>query len=189
MNQNIEKQSKFLSLVLRHKPDEIDLTLDSEGWAYIDELVQNASNHGTVLSRERIVEIVANSDKKRFAISQDGTRVRANQGHSIPVALNIPEREPPHTLFHGTATRFIRSIQEKGLISGSRQHVHLSFEKTTALDVGARYGKPVALIVHAGEMYKNGHRFYLSDNGVWLTAHVPHEFIEYPSDLRLDCEG
>ena len=182
MSKQLEKQSKFLSLVLRHKPEEIGLTLDQEGWANLSGLVEKARANGIALTEECVKTIVETSDKKRFALSPDGKQIRANQGHSIDVALNLPEQIPPETLFHGTATRFLDSILAEGLKSGSRQHVHLSAEVDTAVAVGSRYGKPVVLTVLSRKMTHDGHRFYLSENGVWLTNHVPPEYIEAPTE-------
>ena len=149
--------SKFLSLVLRHKPGLIGLTLDSEGWAGID-------------------------GKQRFAISEDGLRIRARQGHSIDVDLQLQPLPPPERLYHGTATRFVDAIRREGLRKRSRQHVHLSANADTATHVGSRHGKPVVLIVHAGDMAAAGHAFFLSENGVWLTDAVPAAFIDFGDD-------
>ena len=177
MNAGHIRQSKFLSLVLRHKPDAIGISLDPEGWASIEEILEkSAANLG--LSRERISEIVRDNDKQRFSISEDGQYIRANQGHSIKVDLGLGSVEPPETLFHGTATRFLASILEQGLLPRNRQHVHLSADIRTARKVGIRHGKLALLKVGSGEMARNGHLFYQSENGVWLTDHVPCESIE-----------
>ncbi|HEY0064351.1 MAG TPA: RNA 2'-phosphotransferase [Telluria sp.] len=177
---NLEKASKFLSLVLRHKPEEIGLTLDHEGWADIGQLVALSNAKGKPLTRELLVEVVRTSDKQRFAIDPAGTRIRANQGHSIPVDLKLPPQTPPARLFHGTATRFIASIREKGLSAGSRQHVHLSADRETATRVGARHGKPSVLVVDAAAMQRDGMVFYVSENDVWLTEAVPVDYIAFP---------
>lgn len=174
---NNTSTSKFLSLILRHKPEEIGLTLDANGWAAIDELIALASARGTQLSREQIGTIVAESDKQRFAISADGTKIRANQGHSVEIALGLAPQTPPEQLFHGTATRFLDSIRESGLHSASRQHVHLSSDRATAEKVGSRHGKPVILLVESGRMAREGHLFFLSGNGVWLTDSVPAKYL------------
>jgi putative RNA 2'-phosphotransferase len=176
-NMNNTSASKFLSLILRHKPEEIGLTLDPNGWAAIDELIALASTRGTQLSRDQIETIVAESDKQRFAISSDGTKIRANQGHSVGIALGLAPQTPPEQLFHGTATRFLDSIRESGLHSASRQHVHLSSDRETAEKVGSRHGKPVTLLVESGRMARDGHLFYLSENGVWLTDSVPAKYL------------
>jgi putative RNA 2'-phosphotransferase len=181
MSRPIESLSKYLSLVLRHRPEEIGLALDQYGWTEIDHLVAMATSRGTPITRDLVLEIAATSDKKRFAISPDGNRIRANQGHSIAVNLNLTPREPPSELFHGTAMRFEQSIREKGLLPGSRQHVHLSSDTTTATKVGARHGKPMVLIVRASDMHRDGHEFMLTDNAVWLACIVPPHYIEFPS--------
>jgi len=180
MNDRLVSTSKFMSLILRHKPETIGLTLDPHGWADIDELLRLSRARGKLLDREVIEQVVADNDKQRFIISEDGNRIRANQGHSIEVDLALTPREPPPVLFHGTATRFLDSIREQGLLHGNRQHVHLSLEQTTAVKVGQRHGKPVILEVAARHMHEQGHLFFLSENGVWLTAHVPVLFIRFP---------
>lgn len=174
------KLSKFLSLVLRHKPDEIGLILDQNGWADLDELVLLANKHGQSLTRQIVEQIVAESDKQRFAMSDDGMRIRANQGHSVEINLALTPSEPPDLLYHGTAGRFVESIRCQGLHSGNRQHVHLSLDEATAVKVGQRHGKPVVLVVHARSMSHLGHKFFLSANQVWLTERVPVEFIAFP---------
>jgi putative RNA 2'-phosphotransferase len=173
----LESTSKFLSLVLRHKPEQIGLSLDSEGWASIDELVNLANAAGQPLDRMSIEVIVAMSDKQRFALSQDGRRIRANQGHSINVSLGLEPKVPPDQLYHGTASRFLASIQMSGLNSAQRLQVHLSSDATVAQQVGARHGRAIVLIVNAKAMSAAGHLFYLSQNGVWLTKAVPPQYI------------
>jgi putative RNA 2'-phosphotransferase len=181
MATSIVQLSKFLSLVLRHQPDVIGLTLDEQGWASVDELLAKTQAHGRPLSRPLLERIVAENDKKRFAFSEDGQRIRASQGHSIEVDLALQPTPPPDRLYHGTATRFVESIRTQGLLPGSRQHVHLSRDEATAVKVGQRHGKPAILIVRAAEMAAAGHRFFISDNGVWLTDRVPTEFIDFPN--------
>jgi putative RNA 2'-phosphotransferase len=176
-NINNTSASKFLSLILRHKPEEIGLSLDPNGWASIEELIALAAARGTQLSRTQIETIVAESDKQRFAISADGTRIRANQGHSVEIALGLAPQTPPEQLFHGTATRFLDSIRGSGLHSASRQHVHLSSDRGIAEKVGSRHGKPVILLVESGQMARDGYLFYLSENGVWLTDSVPAKYL------------
>lgn len=173
--------SKFLSLILRHAPDKIGLTLDPNGWADVEELLRLMALNGKKVSRDVLEQVVAENDKKRFAFSEDGLRIRASQGHSIEIELDLPPAIPPDTLYHGTATRFIDSIRAEGLKPGSRQHVHLSKDIATATKVGQRHGKPVVLIVRANDMLAAGHTFYLSANEVWLTSHVPTEFIDFPT--------
>jgi putative RNA 2'-phosphotransferase len=171
-------ESKFLSLLLRHKPDEIGLRLDAAGWASIDEIVQLTAKRRTPLSRAVIEEITATSEKQRFIISDDRQRIRANQGHSLPVDLGLAARKPPEILYHGTTTRFLHAILEQGLLKGTRQHVHLSPDIATALNVGRRHGEPAILSIASGRMHRDGFSFYLSQNGVWLTDHVPIRYID-----------
>ncbi|MFM9381438.1 RNA 2'-phosphotransferase [Pseudomonas sp. UV AK001] len=174
----LDETSKFLSFVLRHEPQAIGLTLDSEGWANIDALIDGAARDGRTLDRTLIENVVASSDKKRFSISPDGQSIRAVQGHSTKsVELQFEEKQPPETLYHGTATRFMDSINEQGLIPGSRHHVHLSQETATASAVGQRYGTVVILQVAAWRMQEQGFKFYQAENGVWLTERVPAEFL------------
>ena len=177
MNSTKVTRSKLLSLVLRHNPETIGLTLDAEGWTVIDDLLARAARHGTFMTRPELDEIVATSDKKRFAISGDGLRIRANQGHSVDVDLKLAPLTPPDLLYHGTVEKFIDSIRRQGLIKGQRHHVHLSADLATAELVGQRRGKPVILTVPAGEMAKAGMAFFRSENGVWLTDHVPPAYI------------
>lgn len=173
-----EDTSKFLSYILRHQPQAIGIQLDSEGWADLDALIEGAASQGRSLTREDILDVVASSDKQRFAVSADGRQIRANQGHSTPtVAIEHEPKTPPALLYHGTASRFLDSIRAQGLLPGTRHHVHLSFEKQTAEDVGRRYGTPVVLEIDAAAMHRQGFRFYQADNGVWLTDRVPAEFL------------
>ncbi|HZY83380.1 MAG TPA: RNA 2'-phosphotransferase [Gemmataceae bacterium] len=180
MDTHLIRMSKFLSLVLRHKPEEIGLALDEQGWADVDDLIGRANRHGVALTRELVERIVATNEKKRFALSADGAKIRANQGHSVEVDLGLEARQPPEVLFHGTATRFLPGIAEKGLLPGGRQHVHLSPDEPTAVTVGRRHGKPVVLRVRCGEMHRAGFAFYCAANGVWLTERVPLAFLDFP---------
>lgn len=180
----IVKTSKFLSLILRHEPGRVGLELDEAGWVSIEQLLSALSRNGTSLSVEQLQHIVATSDKKRFAFSQDGLRIRASQGHSVEVDLRYEPQTPPELLFHGTASRFIDSIREQGLRRMERHHVHLSAETSVTVQVGARHGRPVLLTVRAGEMHRAGHVFYRSANGVWLVDQVPVIFIDFPSDYE-----
>lgn len=172
------KISKFLSLVLRHKPEAIGLELDEKGWAAVDDIIRLAAAKGTTLDRGSIEAVVETNDKKRFSLSPDGVRIRANQGHSVDVDLDLSPAKPPMVLFHGTATRFLESILSQGLHPSGRHHVHLSSDRETAIKVGKRHGKPVILKIDAGAMNSDGHVFYLSENGVWLTNHVPVQYID-----------
>lgn len=176
--------SKFLSLVLRHEPERIGLVLDAQGWADIGELIERAAAHGMALTRELIADVVATSDKQRFAIDATGTRIRANQGHSVDIDLGLAPVDPPPILFHGTAEKFIRAIRAEGLKPGRRRHVHLSRDEQTAIKVGRRHGAPVVLHIAAGRMREQGHVFFLAANGVWLTGAVPCRFITFPDGAR-----
>jgi len=171
--------SKFLSLVLRHDPARIGLQLDEAGWASVEALLAAAAAHGVALTRDGLLEIVATSDKQRFALSPDGARIRANQGHSIEIDLQLPPREPPERLYHGTIGAALQGIREHGLLRGERQHVHLSHDVPTATAVGRRRGAPVILTIRAADMHAAGYAFYCADNGVWLTEHVPARFIRF----------
>lgn len=176
-NQQLKNTSRFLSLVLRHKPGTISLTLDENGWADISELIEKCNQHNVNLNKLLLDEIVLTNDKQRFAFNDDKSKIRANQGHSITVELDLEEMMPPEILYHGTAERFLGSILMNGILKQSRQHVHLSANIDTAKKVGARHGKPVVLTVKASAMYNAGHKFYLSQNGVWLTDFVHPEFL------------
>ena len=182
MTQDLVRTSKFMSLVLRHKPEEIGLMLDEQGWANIDELIEKAARHGMTLTRELIARIVETSDKQRFTIDATGKRIRANQGHSVEVDLGLAPSEPPPVLFHGTAETTVAAIRAEGLKPGQRQHVHLSPDEDTAIRVGRRHGRPVVLRIAAGRMRESGHVFFLSTNGVWLTEAVPVQFIEFQNE-------
>lgn len=176
--------SKFLSRVLRHRPDSIGLELDDGGWVEVDMLLARCHEHGRPMTRAQLLEVVSHCDKQRFALSTDGLRVRASQGHSVEVDLGYVASEPPDELFHGTAQVSLDSIRKEGLRRMRRHHVHLSANEETARRVGSRYGRPVVLRVRADRMVKAGHAFFVSANGVWLTEHVPPEFIEWPEDRR-----
>ncbi len=167
--------SKFLSLVLRHAPQEIGLTLDAGGWASIDDLIARAP---MPLTTEHVSAVVIASDKQRFALSPDGTRIRANQGHSFPVDLGLISLPPPETLYHGTAETTLPAILSDGLRPMTRNHVHLSPDAETARKVGMRHGKPVILLIASGAMQAEGLNFYRSENGVWLTGAVPPRHLE-----------
>jgi putative RNA 2'-phosphotransferase len=177
---DLVKISKFLSLVLRHKPEMIGLVLDEQGRASVEDLIRLAKEHGQAITRPVLERVVAENDKQRFALSADGNFIRASQGHSIDVDLGLAPAEPPEVLYHGTASRFLDSIRAAGLHAGGRQHVHLSLDVATATKVGQRHGRPVVLVIRAGDMSKAGHAFYRSANGVWLTERVPIAFIEFP---------
>ncbi|MEL6896720.1 MAG: RNA 2'-phosphotransferase [Planctomycetota bacterium] len=180
-DKSLVSTSKFLSLVLRHQPDVVGMKLDDGGWLDIAQLIEAANQRGTRLSLELLHKVVATNDKKRFVLSDDGLRIRANQGHSVSgVDLKLAETTPPATLYHGTVAAFIESIRSTGLDKRSRNHVHLSADEATATKVGSRRGKPIILPVDAEAMHHDGHRFFLSSNGVWLVDAVPPSFLTIP---------
>ena len=170
--------SKFLSLVLRHRPEKIGLRLDEQGWAEVNPLIEKLNAHGLMVTRRILEEVVATNPKKRFSFNEDQTKIRANQGHSIQIDHGFTAVEPPEILFHGTAQKFLKSILTTGIQKRNRHHVHLSADLPTATNVGQRHGKVVILQVRALEMHKAGAEFYLSENGVWLTDEVPVDFID-----------
>jgi putative RNA 2'-phosphotransferase len=174
---NDVRLSKFLSLVLRHQPEKAGLTLDSAGWVAVDALLRGCAAAGNAIAREDLERLVAESDKQRFAFSDDRRRIRANQGHSIEVELAYEPVPPPEVLFHGTADRFLDSILAQGLQRGRRHHVHLSAERTVAIEVGRRHGRPLVLRIAAHVMHEEGLPFFRSANGVWLTEQVPVRFL------------
>ncbi len=180
MSQRLTRISKFLSLVLRHRPDKIALTLDDAGWAGVDELLAALNRHNFPVTREELQTTVATNDKQRFAFNEDATKIRASQGHSVAVALDYQPAVPPAVLYHGTVARFLDSIRAQGLLPGNRHHVHLSADDTTARRVGARRGAPIVLQIDAARMHADGYVFYLSANGVWLAAHVPSAYLAFP---------
>jgi putative RNA 2'-phosphotransferase len=177
-DKKFKKISKYLSFLLRHHPEEIGLKLDENGWADIDEIIKKTLNIN--ITKNDIIEVVLNNDKKRFDLNEDISKIRANQGHSIDVDLELELKIPAEILFHGTAVRFIDSILEKGIIPKQRQYVHLSLNKETALKVGSRHGKPVVLKIKTYEMFKDGFSFYLSKNNVWLTKIIHQKYIVFP---------
>jgi putative RNA 2'-phosphotransferase len=176
--------SKFLSLVLRHQPEMIGLSLDKSGWANIKELLGGAAKHkrGRNISRALLETVVKTNDKQRFEISTDGNHIRARQGHSVSVELGYQPSAPPEILLHGTPSLSVQSIRESGLKKMQRHHVHLHIDEQTASAVGARRGQPVLLKIRAAEMTRQGHEFFVTENQVWLTDHVPAEFIEFPAE-------
>ncbi len=179
--EDIIRASKFMSLILRHNPGKIGVALDANGWASVDDLIAGSQRGSVRLSRALIERVVAENDKKRFVLSEDGLRIRAAQGHSVAIDLALAPLAPPEILYHGTASRFIEAIQREGLIRGARHHVHLSSDADTARAVGQRHGRPVILTVQSGAMSRAGLLFYRSDNGVWLTEAVPPEYLAFPA--------
>ena len=174
---DLENISKYLSLILRHRPDVIGITLDEHGWANVNKLIQGIAKNNTGFNMEILEEIVRTDSKQRYSFNDDKTLIRANQGHSIPVDVELEEKEPPSELYHGTGEKYVESINKKGLIPKSRLYVHLSKDMGTAIKVGKRHGNCVLYIVKAAEMYRDGYKFYLSKNGVWLTNEVPVKYL------------
>ena len=173
----LKETSKFLSLILRHKPETIGICLDEHGWANVDELIAGiAKSHK--FNMNILEEIVRTDEKQRYSFNEDKTLIRANQGHSVPVDLEFEAVEPPEELWHGTGEKYVSSIDVQGLIAKSRLYVHLSGDEETAVKVGARHGKPVLYIVKSGQMYRDGYEFYRSVNGVWLTKEVPVNYLK-----------
>jgi putative RNA 2'-phosphotransferase len=169
--------SKFLSLVLRHQPRLIGITLNEQGWVSVDELLKQANKHGKAITTDILNHVVETNAKKRFAFSDDKLQIRASQGHSVQVALGYEPQVPPDILYHGTGSQSVQSILQTGLQKRGRQHVHLSADIDTAIKVGSRHGKPVVFMVMAKLMYEQGYPFLLSANGVWLTDNVPSNFL------------
>lgn len=177
--QQKKKLSKFLSYILRHNPDSIGLKLDENGWADVNDILNKPNMRFNI---DDLEEVVRTNDKQRFSFSDDKTKIRANQGHSLKtVDLNLKTQKPPQFLYHGTVAKFIPEIKLQGLKKMSRQHVHLSKDRDTATKVGSRRGKPVILSVRALDMHEKGHQFFISDNGVWLIDAVLPEFIDFKS--------
>jgi putative RNA 2'-phosphotransferase len=182
MNEKEKKGiGKFLSLVLRHNPGKIQLELDKNGWADVNELIEKCAKKGIQFTLEELEEIVETNDKKRYSFNEDKTSIRANQGHSIEVDVELTLTTPPEFLYHGTVDKFMDSIRTSGLQKMLRQHVHLSKDLETAIKVGSRRGKPVILTVRSGDMFRAGFPFFLSENQVWLTDAVPPTYIEFKS--------
>ncbi len=173
---SLKETSKLISLILRHKPEEIGITLDEHGWANVDELIVGIAKTRT-FDMGTLEEIVRTDEKQRYSFNEDKTLIRANQGHSIPVDVELEQKIPPEILYHGTSEKYVASIDMQGLIPKSRLYVHLSSDYDTAVKVGSRHGKPVVYTVAAAEMQKNGYTFYLSVNGIWLTKSVPVSFL------------
>ena len=175
---DLKKTSIFISLILRHKPETIGISLDEHGWADVDELIKGINKTDDYhIDMGILEEIVRTDNKQRYSFNEDKTKIRANQGHSVNVDVELKEAEPPEQLFHGTGEKYVASIKKEGLIPKSRLYVHLSKDKETAEKVGARHGKPHIFFVHSGKMFRAGYKFYLSENGVWLTKSVPPEFL------------
>jgi putative RNA 2'-phosphotransferase len=176
-DRRLVKTSKYLSRHLRHDPQRLGLTLEPGGWVGVDELLRACTAHSFALTFDELREVVDRNDKQRFSFDETGTRIRANQGHSVEIDLALEEATPPDLLFHGTAERNLEAIATEGLKKMGRHHVHLSKDIPTAVRVGGRHGRPVVVEVAAGRMAADGHRFYVSDNGVWLTEEVPPNYL------------
>ena len=166
-----------MSLILRHDPGRVGIELDQEGWVDVTVLIDAMNRAGKSVDLALIQEVVRSNDKQRFTFSDDGSRIRANQGHSVSIDLKLEAQTPPEFLYHGTATKNLDSIRTEGLDKRARQHVHLSADKVTATKVGQRHGKVVILTIRSGDMHRAGFEFFLSKNGVWLTDKVPVEYI------------
>lgn len=170
--------SKFMSLILRHHPDAVGISLDNHGWADVKQLIDGIKKVGHKINMDILEEIVRTDEKGRYSFNEDKTLIRANQGHSVPVDVELQETEPPEILYHGTADKSLRKILRDGLKPMGRLYVHLSKDTDTAIKVGQRHGKAVVLKIHSGEMYRNGIKFYLSENGVWLVKSVETKYLE-----------
>lgn len=177
MQSRLVRVSKFLSLVLRHQPARIGIELDRAGWVAVSDLLEACRAYDFPVTLEELGAVVRENDKQRFAFNEDGTLIRASQGHSVQIELGYAPLAPPPVLYHGTASRLLASIRESGLLKGSRHHVHLSADAATAAKVGTRRGKPHVIAVESGRMHADGYKFYRSDNGVWLTEHVPAKYL------------
>ena len=174
---SLKDTSKFLSLILRHKPQIIGIELDEHGWTNVEELIRRV-NKKRPLDFATLEQVVAQDEKQRYSFSADKKLIRANQGHSIPVDVELEELKPPEILYHGTSRSFVSSIIAHGLLKMSRLYVHLSSDVETAEKVGRRHGKPKIFLVESLKMFNDGYKFYRSVNGVWLTEHVPAKYLK-----------
>ena len=179
-NANDIKLGRFLSLVLRHRPSAAGITLDAHGWADVGELLSGVRRTGRQIDMDTLERIVRENNKRRYSFNEDHTKIRANQGHSIPVDIELREEKPPRRLYHGTAERFLPSIRREGIRKMGRQYVHLSADVQTAVEVGRRRGTPAVIVIDAEAMARDGAVFYLSENGVWLCEHVAPEYFLAP---------
>ena len=191
MEKTLIEWSRFLAMVLRHKPQSVGIELDAHGWADVSAIVMAFSKMG-VFTLAMLKEIVRDDEKKRYSFNEDGTKIRANQGHSVQVDVELKEAAPPAVLYHGTGIKYVESIDKEGLLPRQRLYVHLSSDVETAMKVGKRHGKPFVYEVLAGEMARDGYKFYLSANGVWLTKCVPVKFLRSYKNIsvviRIGCE-
>ena len=177
-NSRLVKISKYLSMVLRHKPERIGIKLAPGGWVSVEDLLSGCAKNRFFINRTELDEVVAKNDKKRFSFDHTATLIRANQGHSVEIDLELEATVPPDVLYHGSGRGAVESILEKGLCKMSRHHVHLSAEIATAKIVGKRKGNPVIFTVDAAKMHNKGFLFYCSENGVWLVEKVPPEYLQ-----------
>ena len=174
---NQKLTGKFLAYILRHNPSAVGIELDKNGWADVEDLLDCVQRTGRVLDFALLEEIVATDDKGRFSFNEDKSKIRANQGHSIDVDLQLEEKLPPAVLYHGTAEKYLDGIKQNGIEKRTRNFVHLSPDEQTAVKVGSRHGKPAVLKIDTAGMYDDGFKFYLSENGVWLTQFVPFKYV------------
>lgn len=172
------KISKYLSKHLRHRPEDLGLALEKGGWVAVDTLLAALQQHNMPITRAELDEVVRSNNKQRFSFDETGTRIRANQGHSVPIDLELEPQVPPPQLYHGTGSGSVEQIEREGLLKMSRHHVHLSLDLVTARAVGARHGKPVVFVVDAAQMQADGFVFFCSANGVWLVDHVPPRYLQ-----------
>jgi putative RNA 2'-phosphotransferase len=180
MKRRLIRISKFISLLLRHPPEAEGLSMDEHGWVSLEALIATAGAKRRGITRDLLARIVADNDKKRFEFDEDGRRIRACQGHSRAVDLNLKLVDPPTYLYHGTSFHAVSSIRKTGLQKRNRRHVHLSLDAAAAMQVGARHGPPVVLTIRAAEMHQSGYEFFVSNNGIWLVDSVPADFIDFP---------
>ncbi|KXX67095.1 RNA 2'-phosphotransferase [Flammeovirga sp. SJP92] len=174
----LKSKGKFLSLVLRHRPETIKIKLDENGWTDVDILLQQMNAFQKHINFQELEYLVENNNKKRYSFNEDKTKIRANQGHSVTVDLNLQPITPPDLLYHGTADKYLNGILEQGLMKKQRHHVHLSADIATAKTVGKRHGKLILFEVYAGKMNADGLQFFKSENGVWLTEEVPVRYLK-----------
>lgn len=175
---NLTNLSRYMSLILRHKPEVIGITLDEHGWASVNDLICGIEKNNPGFNMDILEQIVRTDNKQRYSFNDDRSLIRANQGHSVNVDVELKEKEPPEYLYHGTGEKYVKSINQDGLIPKSRLYVHLSKDIKTAENVGKRHGKEVVYRINSGQMYRDGYKFYLSENEIWLTKEVPIKYLE-----------